>query len=254
MDIKTDFDKNGFCLAHNVFSETDLEHMESAFDRIVYQLKHSGENIDARWRSANTDKIDGGTSQVIHTHNVHRYCATWLSAITDARFLDHVEHIIGPDIVLHHNKLFEKPPREGSPFPIHQDWWYFPTERDSMMAAVIFLGDANDECGGFRVYPGSHRLGRLPNSSGLYESDALSDYPLEGATAINAVRGDVLFFSYFLLHGSTPNRSDNTRKSVLVQLYSGNDRVLPNLEVNHANEQLVLRGWNHGMSRALASE
>ncbi|MEM1153681.1 MAG: phytanoyl-CoA dioxygenase family protein [Pseudomonadota bacterium] len=254
MNITTEFEKNGFYLAHDIFKETDLEQMESAFDRIVSQLKTSGEDVDARWSSTTTDALDGGSSRVIHTHNVHRYCATWLNAITDMHFLDHVEHIVGPDIVLHHNKLFEKPPREGSPFPIHQDWWYFPTERDSMIAAVIFLGDANDDCGGFRVYPGSHRLGRLANSSGLYESESLRDYPLEDATPINASRGDVFFFSYFLLHGSTPNRSNNTRKSVLVQLYSGKDRVMPNPEVNHGNEQLVLRGWNHSMSRAMASE
>jgi phytanoyl-CoA hydroxylase len=77
----------------------------------------------------------------------------------------------------------------------------------------------------------------------------LQAYPLEKATSINARGGDVLFFSYCTLHGSLPNRSANTRETVLVQMYSGSDRILENKQVTHVNEQLVLSGWNHHMNR-----
>ena len=46
----------------------------------------------------------------------------------------------------------------------------------------------------------------------------------------------MLFFSYFTLHESLPNRSDNPRKTVLVQMYSGSDYLLDNSEVAHVNE------------------
>ena len=162
-------------------------------------------------------------------------------------------YILGPDIVLHHTKLFQKSPRERSPFPIHQDWSYFPTEEDSMIAAIIFLTDADDEVGGLRVYPGSHRLGRQENTSGLQSSKTLDQYPLDKATPVGANRGDVLFFSCFTLHGSSPNESDQYRKTVLVQLHSGSDYVILRKEKNHVNESLVLRGWNHHMSRDRAA-
>lgn len=247
------FDQNGYFLAEQVFTKPSLRLMETDFDRIVDRLEKTGQDINARWDSQNTDELDGGASRIIHTHNVQRYSACWLQALQQPRFLDVVEQILGPDIVLHHTKLFQKPPREGAPFPIHQDWWYFPTEQDSMIAGIIFLTDADDETGGLRIYPGSHRLGRQKNSSGLEDSEVLAEYPLEDAQPITARRGDVLFFSYFTLHGSTPNRSDQTRKTVLVQLHSGRDYVLPNDEVNHVNERLVLRGWNHHMNRDSAS-
>lgn len=247
------FDQNGYYLARGVFSEASLRNMEIDFDRIVEKLEISGEEINARWESQSTDELDGGTSQVIHTHNVHRYSACWLRALQQERFLDVAEQIIGPDIILHHSKLFQKPPREGAPFPIHQDWWYFPTKKDTMIAGVVFLGDADDESGGFRLYLQSHKLGKKKNTSGLKPSKLLQKYPLEDATPVKANRGDVLFFSYFTLHGSMPNRSDRARKTVLVQLYSGNDYVLPNKEVNHVNESLVLRGWNYHMNRERAS-
>ena len=53
-----------------------------------------------------------------------------------------------------------KAPESGSPFPLHQDWSYFLTRRDSMIAAVIHVSEATDEMGCLRVVPGSHRLGR----------------------------------------------------------------------------------------------
>ncbi|MBT8098994.1 MAG: phytanoyl-CoA dioxygenase family protein [Gammaproteobacteria bacterium] len=250
--IKRFFDRNGYYLAQGVYSEESLQSMESEFDRIVDQISSSGEQINARWHGPNTDQIDGGVSRIIHTHNVHRYSAVWLQALLQKRFLEVVTQILGPDTVLHHTKLFQKPPREGAPFPIHQDWTYFPTKHDTMIAGIIFLTDATDETGGLRLYPGTHKLGRQVNSSGRVASNVLDRYPLDQAQAISAERGDVLFFSYFTLHGSTPNQSDRVRKTVLAELHSGKDFVTPRENGSHVNEHLVLSGWNYHMTRQLA--
>lgn len=251
-DIKARFEEDGYYLARSVYSEEALSLMEEDFDRIVQQLEDSGERINARWEGAQTDALDGGKSRIVHTHNVQRYSARWLDAVRDPALLDIVEEIIGPDIVLHHTKLFLKPPGVGAPFPMHQDWTYFPTRDDSMIAGIVFLSDADAESGGLCVYPGSHKLGRIENSSGRVDSELLADYPLEGATAIDAKRGDVFFFSYLTLHGSTPNRSARDRKTVLVQLLSGSDCLLG--ETEHVDEGLVLRGWNRQMTRERAAK
>jgi ectoine hydroxylase-related dioxygenase (phytanoyl-CoA dioxygenase family) len=248
------FAEDGYYLAPGIYPDDELRELDADFDRIVEELERSGEEINARWGGGIMDVLDGGASTVIHTHNVHRYSSRWLQALRQERFLDAAEKILGPDIILHHTKLFQKPPREGAPFPIHQDWWYFPTRNDTMIAAIIFLTDADERTGGLCLYPGSHRLGRLENSSGLHAAESLVAYPLTEAKVISANRGDVLFFSYFTLHGSLPNRSDHFRKTVLVQMHSGSDYVLENEEVDHVNERLVLRGWNHHMSRARARE
>lgn len=248
-DIAGFFEDNGYYLAPGVYSEDTLGPLEEDFDRMVGQLEHSGENINARWEGAYTDGIDGGESRILHTHNVQRYSSRWLDALRQTSFLDVAETILGPDIVLHHTKLFQKPPREGAPFPMHQDWTYFPSHRDSMVAGIIFLTDADAESGGLCVYPGSHKLGRIDDSSGRTASKVLDEYPLERATPVEARRGDVFFFSYLTLHGSTPNRSDRHRKTVLAQLISGRDYIVRREGQNHVNEQLVLRGWNYHMSR-----
>ncbi len=248
------FKDNGYYHARGVYSDDELKGLEEDFDRMVRQLERSGEGINARWDGAHTDQLDGGKSRIIHTHNVQRYSARWAAAMQHDAFLDVAEDILGPDIVLHHTKLFQKPPQEGAPFPMHQDWSYFPTRKDTMIAGIIFLSDADEVSGGLRVYPGSHELGRQAHSSGREASNISEQFPLEDALAIEAKRGDVFFFSYLTLHGSTPNRSDNTRKTVLVQLHSGDDELEPVDGGGHVYEQLVLRGWNHHMCRTRADK
>lgn len=252
-DISTQFARDGYYLATGVYSDDTLDALEQDFDRIVHQLQTGGEDVNARWGGETMDKLDGGKSTVVHTHSVHRYSSVWLRAMLQEPFLDVTRAILGPDVLLHHTKLFHKPPREGAPFPMHQDWWYFPTKDNTMIAATLFLSDANAESGGFSVYPGSHRLGRVDNSAGLQKSEMLEKYPLDKATPITAQRGDILFFSYFTLHGSTPNRSQNPRKTVLIQMLAGTDIVEHNPIVNHLNDRLVLCGVNHHMTRAEAA-
>lgn len=177
-EIAEAFARDGYYLARGVYAGEFLKDLETDFDRIVAQLVRNGDDVNARWTGENMDALDGGASTLIHTHNVQRYSARWLKAFQNERFIALAQAILGSDVVLHHSKLFQKPPRAGAPFPVHQDWWYFPTEQDTMIAATIFISEADDSTGGFRVYPGSHKLGRLDNSSGLQPSELLTSYPL----------------------------------------------------------------------------
>jgi len=134
---------------------------------------------------------------------------------------------------------------------MHQDWSYFPTKLDTMIAGVVHVSDATDKMGCLRVYPGSHRLGRVDGSNGRQQNDVLDNYPIDKATVLEANAGDVVYFHYLTLHGSMPNRSDEVRKTVLSQLHAGNDEVEDGNK--HPNERLVLKGRNRTLSRSGAA-
>jgi len=252
MSLAESFAQDGYVLVKGVFAPDEVAALEADFDRIVGQLLASHERVDATWDGAATAALSKPGDQILHTHNVQKYSRTWLNAFLNERFLDVVEALIGPDIVLHHSKLFQKPSEHGAPFPMHQDWPYFPTLEDSMIAGIIHVSDASDAMGCLRVWPGSHHLGRVAGADGRGASDVLAEYPIENARVVEAEPGDVVFFHYFTLHGSMPNRSDKTRKTVLCQLYAGTDQVEPGNK--HPDERMVLRGWNHRISRGAAGE
>ena len=109
--------------------------------------------------------------------------------------------------------------------------------------------------GCFRVYPSTHRLGRMGGMNGMGDdehADPKTKYPLENATVLAASPGEVLFFHHCLLHGSNQNVSDKIRKTVLVQMHSGGDEV--EAHVRHLNARFALRGWNHAAPRKTAAQ
>ena len=78
------------------------------------------------------------------------------------RLLDAIEDIMeSGNIVLHHTKAHLKPPEQGAPFPMHQDYHYFPYKDHSMLAIFIHLDDTSPENGGLAIFPGSHKNGPL---------------------------------------------------------------------------------------------
>lgn len=250
-EISEFFNKNGYYVARGVYSPAEIHELETDFDRIVAQLSRSGEDINARWGGEAMDKLGAQNSVVFHTHNVQIYSAAWMRAFMQKRFLEAATAILGPDVILHHSKLFQKPAEKGAPFPMHQDWSYFPSVKDTMIAGIIHVSQAADNMGCVRVYPGTHKLGRLAETNGQTSSEILKDYPLENATVIEAEPGDVLFFHYFTLHGSMPNRSDKIRKTVLVQMHSGSDAIEEGNK--HPNSRFAIAGWNHFAKRSLGN-
>lgn len=241
---------DGYYVAKGVFSPAEIAELEVDFDRIVEQLVASDEHINATWGGPEMKQLGADKLVVLHTHNVQQFSARWARALFHPRFVKVATDILGPDVVLHHSKLFQKPSEEGAPFPVHQDWTYFPTENDTMIAGIIHVSRATDEMGCLRVYPGSHRLGRVADSHGQVSNELLEKHPLSGATPLEAEPGDVVFFHYFTLHGSMPNRSSEIRKTVLVQLYAGDDKVEDGNQ--HPDERLVLAGWNQRATRSRA--
>ena len=134
--------------------------------------------------------------------------------IQNGDFLNMAELFIGPDIILHHTKLFLKPPKIGAAFPLHQDWSYFPTKKNSMIAAIVHLTESNEDMGCLRVVPESHKLGKIKNSHGhVSKGEIHKDNSLESAVPLNAKKGDVVFFHCCSLHGSMANKSDKPRQS-----------------------------------------
>lgn len=242
------FARDGFYLARGMFAAR-IPELEREFDRICAQLDQSGQDTNARWPGSASDLVNGSGRVVQHTHNVQRYSAVWAQVWYDRAYLDMTELFLGPDIIMHHTKLFRKPAEKGAAFPMHQDWSYFPTLKDTNLAAIVHVSDATDDMGCLRVHPGSHLAGRMADSSGMSDiTEVQRRFPLETAMPVECRAGDVIFFHSLTVHGSRINTSQRVRKTVLCQMYAGNDRIDPTAP-SHSDEHLVLRGWNHHMTR-----
>ena len=200
----------------------------------------SRQQIDATWGSARMVRGGAGT-KLLHCHNAQFQAAAFTRLISDPRLVDPVADLIGPNVQLHHTKLFIKPPENGSPFPMHQDHPFFPDEKHTMLAAIVFFDDAPLEKGCVRVMPGSHKLGPLPHlTEGSYHL-SLEEWPVEGAVPMEAEAGDVLIFSYLTVHGSAVNTSAEARTTLLVQMRAPDDPPTEQVHLSRG-QGMMLRG------------
>jgi len=232
---KQHYDDLGYVLVPGVFSKEEAAEMRREAHALAERLQKI-RNIDATWGS-----VQSGKTVILHCHDVQFQSGIFARMIVDPRFTSCAQSIIGPNVQLHHTKMFIKPPEKGSPFPMHQDHPYFPHQNHSMIAAVIHFDDAPIEKGCLRVVPGSHQLGPIAPENPKDHSLSAEKYPIESATPCPAKAGDVLFFSYLTIHGSGVNTSSEARTTVLVQLRDPADP--PIAEMHKSNGQgMMLAG------------
>jgi ectoine hydroxylase-related dioxygenase (phytanoyl-CoA dioxygenase family) len=207
--------ENGYVLVKGLLSKAEA----AAYRAEVHALDARQGETNATW-----DSVQGDTA-IAHSHDVHFKSAAFTRLLTDPRLTGICEDIIGPNVQLHHTKMFIKPPEKGSPFPMHQDYPYFPHRDHSMIAVILHFDDAPAAKGCLCVYPGSHKLGPLP-AEGSDHHVSPERFPIGGAALIEAEAGDAIFFHYLLVHGSGVNVSDEPRTTLLIQLRDPADRQL----------------------------
>jgi ectoine hydroxylase-related dioxygenase (phytanoyl-CoA dioxygenase family) len=208
--------ENGYLHVSGVFDAAEIREMRDAIDRILADVEGTANDENHRWSAAEKETVLKGF------HNVQYHAAAFTRAVAHPRIVEVLTEIIGPNVQLHHTKMLVKPPEKGAPFPMHQDYPYFPHERHTVLAASVHLDDTDEENGCLYVVPGSHTRGPLEPTG---ESKNL-DIQLEAGTAVPCAAGDVLFFNYLTIHGSGVNRSTRMRRNVLFQYRDPEDLPL----------------------------
>jgi ectoine hydroxylase-related dioxygenase (phytanoyl-CoA dioxygenase family) len=239
----------GYVLVSHILSDKELDSLEYEFDGILERRARHQAGLDATWAGDWQEKY--GKTSIRFAHDVQAYSAQWSRFLLHEKLTEAMSDLIGPNVQLHHTKLFYKPPQKGSGFPMHQDYPYFPHEKHTMMAGILHLTNATEANGCVRVYPGTHKKGPLDCDSRKNYLDQ-DVYPIEKGVACPAKRGDMLFFNYLLIHGSSPNRSNTTRKTALIQVRDPEDHPLEDSHRSHA-QGLMLHGIHPLETTGMAS-
>jgi len=210
---KSFYQTNGYIVVKGLLSREEAAVYRAECHQLAERLAKL-RNVDATWGSA---KGMAAETKLLHCHDVQFYSAAFSRLIVDERVASVAQGIIGPNVQLHHTKMFIKPPEKGSPFPLHQDKPFFPHDNDSMIAAIFHFDDAPLEKGCLCVVPGSHKKDLPHEKEGNWHLSP-KDYPLSMATPLPAEAGDVVFFSYRTIHGSGVNVSNEARTTMLLQM------------------------------------
>lgn len=198
------FEREGWCTTDPLFSAEECERIAAEFEALSRQTLRLGEEREG---------------PLAYQPMLHALSEHLTGAIADARLLEIVARLVGPNARMYWEQLVAKPPRARTELPWHQDDGYAPTDPPGYLTCWMALDDADLENGCMWVIPGSHRRGILRHRrAGPYFRSGLEAYDGEtGAVAAPVPRGAVLLFSSLTLHHSGPNLSDRPRRAWIVQ-------------------------------------
>jgi len=173
----------------------------------------------------------------------------WLDDLMrDARILDAVEDLIGPDILCWNTIFWIKEAASPSYVSWHQDLKYWGLDCDDLVTAWVALSRASEESGCMRVLPGSHRGEMLPHDD-VYDPENMLTRGQEVAgevdekTAVTMALepGQMSLHNVRLAHASGANRSGDRRIGVSFHYMPTRSRQL----VGTWDSAALVRGVDH---------
>jgi non-haem Fe2+, alpha-ketoglutarate-dependent halogenase len=148
----------------------------------------------------------------------------WLwDLVHEARILDPVEDLLGPDILCWGAGFFDKRPGEPHHVTWHQDATYWGLSAPDAVTAWVALTPSTSDNGCMRVSPRSHgaqlahvdthdRTNMLPG-----RETVLAEIDEASAVDIVLAPGEMSLHHLLLVHGSHPNRSDRRRCGLAIR-------------------------------------
>ncbi|WP_171124910.1 MULTISPECIES: phytanoyl-CoA dioxygenase family protein [unclassified Ruegeria] len=211
--------EDGFLFPLSVFSEQEASEIRAEF-----------EGIERDWQDADLP-LPLNTYKRVNAHLVMPIAAR---IALDARVLDVVQGVLGPDIMIWSAEFFVKEPGTKHTVGTHQDLTYWGMgETPDQVTAWIALSPATVESGCMDFVRASHKNPILPHNDTYSETNLLSrgqeiavEVAEEDKTHIELTPGQMSLHHGLTIHGSGPNRSDDRRIGLAIRYLNPNARQL----------------------------
>ncbi|MBM4437464.1 MAG: phytanoyl-CoA dioxygenase family protein [Actinobacteria bacterium] len=208
------YQTNGFLRVEQVFTDAEVRDLSAELERLMHEWAVEGPGWKGPWRLAYLTAAEDAQAKLTAMHDLQFYSEAYVRAVTNPTLAGIVADLLGPNVELHHSTLHAKAPEMGTPFPMHQDHPFYPHEGPDFVDAIVHIDDATEANGCLKFLPGSHKLGPLEHIRDGSPHLPTDQYRLADAVAVPAKAGDVVLFSYYTIHGSAPNRTDQWRRLV----------------------------------------
>ncbi|MEL6102848.1 MAG: phytanoyl-CoA dioxygenase family protein [Pseudomonadota bacterium] len=208
-DLVDQYRKNGYVSGLRIFSAAAVSHLRAQIEALEagHRAGAGGHGLDQFFR--------------VNGHVVLPLLADLARTPT---ILDHVEAVLGPNLLAWSVELFIKEPMSTQTVSWHQDITYWGMgETDHEVTAWVALSDVTIEAGCMRFIPGSHK-GRLVAHNDTFDPNNLLSrgQSIPGINEAEARHGPLKPGEMSLHHGrcfhaSGPNQSDGRRIGLAIR-------------------------------------
>ena len=232
------FINDGYILKENLFNNEEINKLDKYIEKKM-KNEDSSNNIQTSTGKLSMNLWDNPTNDLFGKFS------------TNERIVNPMQDFLKDEVYHYHSKIIFKKPGDGG-FDWHQDygyWYHNACLYPDMGSCFIMIDNANEENGCLKVLKGSHKVGRISHDNretGEETADMERILELEKRhekVFIEANKGDVLFFHSNLLHSSDKNKSNNSRRTLIVCFNTKKNN--PFKEIAHASyTPLKISGYN----------
>ena len=221
------FRDQGYLVKRAVFDQTEIARLHQGYDYITSLVERG--SIDPQYLTGKQREVHihiqapegtAATDSVRYLRKVQ-----WPSMLHPAfeeirnspKFPALLAPLIGTSLKQYINQINFKMPGGDMSFPWHQDVRPIPAFRQqelNYVQTIIAVDAATVANGCLHIVPESHKLGNL--KAKRYANGQIEDkVDVSRAVPLEAEPGDVVMFTSYTVHGSTPNKTDRPRRSYI---------------------------------------
>ncbi len=216
------FQKNGYLAGVRLLDDAQIEHLRNELAELV-QPDHDGAEY---WYEYNSNESADPDTVLFHALGAWRIKPGFHDLLWNAAFVVPASQLLEGSVRFWHDQLFCKPANHGGVVAWHQDYSYWTrTEPMEHLTCWIGLDDSNTENGCLQYVPGSHRWDLLPTTGLAGDMEAIREVLDEqqwemfrNPVAIELKAGECAFHHPLLVHGSYENKSDRSRRAVVINV------------------------------------
>ena len=200
------FNEKGYVFPIDLFSEEEADANRRYFDSLL--------------KMASDADLDSYKVESWHTH-----CAGVYDLVTNDRILDYVEDILGPNLVCTMTHYFSKMPGDAKSVYWHQDASFWALTPSKVVTAWLAIDDVDVENGAMKLFPGTHKQGRIPFEWVTDEEDGVLNQHVHDPeqygqpVSVELKAGQISLHTDMLLHGSQPNPSNRRRCGLTIRYF-----------------------------------
>ena len=227
-----DFRELGFVNIGPIFTQRDIESIQSEYDRLVTMDSQTlGNDDEGRFPY----------------RAMLNFRSEKLKAITQNKnLLDGMVQLLGADVRFWWDQGINKSPGAGSYIDWHQDNGYANGVTPEYITCWLALDDSSPENGGLYVIPESHKAGPRDHEwQGVHAVVSEQFVEAEKAQPLNAKAGDMLLFSSYLLHQTVGNTSKDKQRRAWVMQYCRGDHANETTGEVYDNRPWVVKGGEY---------